>query len=150
MSYFGTNRAFSLLFQIMELHISRSKRRWLCGAVCFLIVFFSLVPLSRTQRCLKHVPGKTFSFVVNVSTLPCLFSLSEVHPKKYLYYEDQSRNITLEASSRATHQLMTYIFKIFLQEVVGYPNVAVHFQEDHFQVREVVERLSGPKTEEET
>lgn len=79
-----------------------------------------------------------------------MFLVSEVHPKKYLYYENQSRNITLEMSSRATHQLMTYVFKIFLQEVVGYPNVAVHFQEDHFQVKGVIDRLSGPTSEEET
>lgn len=73
-----------------------------------------------------------------------------MHPKKYLYYENQSRNITLEVSNRVTHQLMTYVFKIFLQEVVGYANVAVRFKEDHFYDREVIERLSGPKIEEET
>lgn len=134
----------------MELHISYSRKRRLCGIVCFLIVLFSLVPLARTERCLKSVPGKTHHLSIFSYFTLAFFLILEVHPKKYLYYEDQSQNITLETSSRATHQLMTYVFKIFLQEVVGYPNVAVHFQEDHFQVREVIERLSGPKIEEKT
>lgn len=76
-----------------------------------------------------------------------LFSIAEVHPKKYLHYEGQSLNITLEMSDRITHQLTTNVFKIFLQEVLGYPKVEIVRQENHFQVVEVIERLSGEDQE---
>lgn len=70
-----------------------------------------------------------------------------MHPKKYLYYEGKSLNITLEVSHRITHQLTTNVFKIFLQEVLGYPKVEIVRQENHFQVVEAIERLAGEEKE---
>lgn len=65
-----------------------------------------------------------------------------MHPKKYVHYDDAFQNITLETSSRVTHQLATHIFEIFLKEVLGYADVEVIKHEDNFQVEGVITRLS--------
>lgn len=70
-----------------------------------------------------------------------------MHPKKYLHYEGNSLNITLEISHRITHQLSTNVFKIFLQEVLGYPKVEIVKEENYFEIMEVIERLSGQDQE---
>lgn len=58
-----------------------------------------------------------------------------------------SLNLTVEASNRPTHQIISHIFKIFTQEVLGYPNVDVINIVDDFDVDEIVTRLSGPVSE---
>lgn len=75
------------------------------------------------------------------------FFVIEVNPKRYLTYDSKNLNLTLEASDRESHLLVTNIFKIFLQEVLGYVRVEIIHQDDAFNVESIFERLSGPLTE---
>ncbi|XP_071449502.1 uncharacterized protein [Hetaerina americana] len=87
--------------------------------------------------------------VLLVATLPefgiprCLVDYPEVTPKRYFNYEGEIRNITLEVSSRGAQHLTSEIFKIFLEEVLGYPYVSLVKQKDHFNAENVFHRLSG-------
>nr|CAD7396592.1 unnamed protein product [Timema poppensis] len=72
----------------------------------------------------------------------CLKNYPEVNPKRYLHFEGHILDIQLETSPRVTHQMITHIFKIFLEEVLGYPHVGIK-QQDYFNTSEVFERL-GP------
>ncbi|KRT86135.1 protein kinase [Oryctes borbonicus] len=76
----------------------------------------------------------------------CLKLPQEV-PRRYIHYEGVSLNLTIESSNRPTHQIISYIFKIFVQEMLGYPNVNVIDIVDDFDVDSIVTRLSGPVSE---
>ncbi|XP_018331316.1 uncharacterized protein LOC108741146 [Agrilus planipennis] len=76
----------------------------------------------------------------------CLTDRPEVHPKRGLYYEGKSRNITLEVSSRVSHQLITNVFQIFLKEVLGYPNVQM-VNKENYEVESILYGLSGSPEE---
>lgn len=69
--------------------------------------------------------------------------VAEVNPKRYVHYDSKSLNMTLEVSDRATQQLATQIYKIILQEVLGYPRVEIVPQDDDFNLTKIYERLSG-------
>jgi hypothetical protein len=84
------------------------------------------------------------TYVGNVTVLYVL--VTEVNPKRYFNSEGQMLDLRLEVSERITHRLITAIFKIFLQEVMGYPYVTVVEEDDHFNVTHTVQRLSGPLT----
>jgi hypothetical protein len=70
--------------------------------------------------------------------------ITEVNPKRYFHYEGQMLDLRLEVSGRITHRLTTAIFKLFLQEVLGYPFVTTVEEDDHFNTTCTVQRLSGP------
>jgi hypothetical protein len=72
--------------------------------------------------------------------------VTEVSPKRYFNSEGQMLDLRLEVSQRITHRLITAIFKLFLQEVLGYPYVTMVEEDDHFNVTYTVQRLSGPLT----
>lgn len=63
-------------------------------------------------------------------------------PRKYLVYKEKSQPIVIETSSRITHQLSSNIFKIYIEEVLGYPKVVINEKEDDFLIENVMERLS--------
>ena len=73
--------------------------------------------------------------------------VTEVNPKRYFNSEGKMLAIRLEVSERITHRLITAIFKLFLQEVLGYPYVTMVEEDDHFNITHTVQRLSGPLTE---
>jgi hypothetical protein len=70
--------------------------------------------------------------------------IAEVNPKRYFHSEGQMLDLRLEVSGRITHRLATTIFRIFLQEVLGYSAVTIVEEDDHFNVTRTVQRLSGP------
>lgn len=72
--------------------------------------------------------------------------VTEVNPKRYFNSEGQMLDLRLEVSERITHRLITAIFKLFLQEVLGYPYVTIVEEDDHFNFTHTVQRLSGPLT----
>ncbi|KAK9754400.1 Receptor family ligand binding region [Popillia japonica] len=88
----------------------------------------------------------TFAFPTTSAREKCLKLEQEV-PNRYIHFEGMSLNLTVEASNRPTHQIISHIFKIFTQEVLGYPNVDVINIVDDFDVDEIVTRLSGPVSE---
>jgi hypothetical protein len=75
-----------------------------------------------------------------------LILITEVNPKRYFHSEGQLLDIRLEVSGRITHRLATAVFKLFLQEVLGYPFVTTVEEDDHFNITSAVQRLSGPLT----
>jgi hypothetical protein len=72
--------------------------------------------------------------------------ITEVNPKRYFHYEGQMLDLRLEVSRRITHRLATAVFKLFLQEVLGYPFVTIVEEDDHFNTTHTMQRLSGPLT----
>ncbi|XP_021935929.1 receptor-type guanylate cyclase gcy-4-like isoform X2 [Zootermopsis nevadensis] len=76
----------------------------------------------------------------------CLTDIPEVNPKRYFHYEGHVLDLRLEVSGRITHRLATEIFKLFLQEVLGYPFVTTVEEDDQFNTTRTVQRLSGPLT----
>jgi len=70
--------------------------------------------------------------------------ITEVNPKRYFHSEGQMLDLRLEVSRRVTHRLATVIFKLFLQEVLGYPFVTIVEEDDDFNTTRIVQRLSGP------
>jgi len=73
--------------------------------------------------------------------------VTEVKPERYFISEGRMLDIRLEVSERVTHRLITAIFKLFLQEVLGYPYVIMVEKDDHFNITHTVQQLSGPLTE---
>ncbi|XP_017753016.1 PREDICTED: uncharacterized protein LOC108545751 [Eufriesea mexicana] len=57
----------------------------------------------------------------------CLTMLEEVYPKKVV---QQSMNITFGVSRRVSQRMATIVMKIFLTEVLGYPDVFIFELED--------------------
>ncbi|KAL3282262.1 hypothetical protein HHI36_005453 [Cryptolaemus montrouzieri] len=66
----------------------------------------------------------------------------EINAKRYPYYKNNPVTIIIDTSDRITHQLSSFAFKIFVQEVLGYPRVEVFYYEDHFDYVSTVDRLS--------
>jgi hypothetical protein len=73
-----------------------------------------------------------------------LVLIAEVNPKRYFHSEGQMLDLRLEVSGRVTHRLATEIFKLFLQEVLGYSSVSIVEEDDHFNITRIMQRLSGP------
>ncbi|CAB3366072.1 Hypothetical predicted protein [Cloeon dipterum] len=83
--------------------------------ICVVVLFISspqASSASRGQRCLDHI--------------------TEVHPKRFLFYRGQTMFITLETSTRPAHQVLTNVFAIFLQEALGYPYITVNVVDDKY------------------
>ncbi|XP_046384645.1 uncharacterized protein LOC124154916 [Ischnura elegans] len=77
----------------------------------------------------------------------CLEDYPVVSPARFFNYEGELRNITLEVSNLGAQRLTTEIFKIFLEEVLGYPYVSTVEQEEHFNAEGAFQRLAGPVDE---
>ncbi|XP_046995878.1 uncharacterized protein LOC124607652 [Schistocerca americana] len=74
----------------------------------------------------------------------CLTNRKEVSPKRFMYYQGRTSDIHLEASDRITHQLASHIFKIFLEEVLGYAYVSVVKAKEYSNETEILGHLSVP------
>lgn len=74
----------------------------------------------------------------------CLINYPEVNPKRYLHFREQMLPIRLETSRRITHQIVTNIFHIYLEEALGYNDVRIMVKDDHFSRSEAVARLAEP------
>ncbi|KAB0792760.1 hypothetical protein PPYR_14719 [Photinus pyralis] len=107
-----------------------------------------MLPRTKIRRLLGLL-CMTFAALPFVETAynKCLVNRTEVNPKRFLHYEGRFLNITLEMSNSISHKLSTHVFKIFLQEVLGYPNVEIYPEDDNLDVEEVMDRLSGPLVE---
>ncbi|KAK9870582.1 hypothetical protein WA026_008145 [Henosepilachna vigintioctopunctata] len=73
----------------------------------------------------------------------CYEDKPEMNAKKYPYYKNQPVTIKIDTSNRITHQLNSHVFRIFLQEILGYPRVELSYYEDNFNITKSIERLSG-------
>lgn len=61
--------------------------------------------------------------------------ISELPMNKTVTYRNYTDlPLILQSSSRVTHQMSSHIFKIILQEVVGYKNVEIKTIEDSFNI----------------
>lgn len=58
-------------------------------------------------------------------------------------------DIVIQTSDRPLHKLSTEIFKIFLEEIVGFDKVRIVHTTDNFRIDEVVEKLSNDLRETE-
>jgi hypothetical protein len=74
-----------------------------------------------------------------------MYVIAEVNPKRYFHSGGKVLELRIEVSHRISHHLSTAVFKIFLQEVLGYQHVkVVKESEDTSDVNLIVHRLSGP------
>ncbi|KAJ8686553.1 hypothetical protein QAD02_022347 [Eretmocerus hayati] len=78
-----------------------------------------------------------------VDSNQCLTMLPEVNPKRMVRKDGQNLDILFEVSQRVSQRLSTAVTKIFLQEVLGYPNVVIVEKEDGFNVNATFHRLSN-------
>uniref|UniRef100_A0A1B6EJJ0 Gamma-aminobutyric acid type B receptor subunit 2 n=1 Tax=Cuerna arida TaxID=1464854 RepID=A0A1B6EJJ0_9HEMI len=81
----------------------------------------------------------------------CLRNVPEVYPKRYMRVENSNVKrmpIILDVSRRITHQITSYIFKIFLEEELGYIDVVIKENNDRFnQSRKIYDRMSAGQGE---
>lgn len=66
----------------------------------------------------------------------------DTQPKRVVHYDGEVISINFQVSRRVTQRLVTRIMKIFLTDVLGYPDVAVIDHEDFFQTNATYSRLS--------
>ncbi|XP_064640093.1 uncharacterized protein LOC135495414 isoform X1 [Lineus longissimus] len=81
--------------------------------------------------------------MVTVVTSKCLIDRPDVKPKRNLYHGSSELNLTLEGSTRTSHQLANTILKILLEEVLGYKWVNIKVEEGNINAEAVVRRVSG-------
>ena len=62
------------------------------------------------------------------SANPCI-EKTNVEPK-YFYYGEEALNIRILTSSRLTHKIVSTIFQVFSEQVLGYANVSLVEIED--------------------
>ena len=67
----------------------------------------------------------------------------EIEPKRHFYYKGDSLTITIETSNRASHQLVSHILRILLQEALGYAKVEIRGGYNSLNATEVLNRLAG-------
>lgn len=70
------------------------------------------------------------------------FRFLDTQPKRVVHYDGEVISINFQVSRRVTQRLVTRIMKIFLTDVLGYPDVAVIDHEDFFQTNATYSRLS--------
>ncbi|XP_014212740.1 receptor-type guanylate cyclase gcy-3-like [Copidosoma floridanum] len=76
----------------------------------------------------------------------CLTAIDEVNPKRYAILDGKYIDIYLEISRRVTQRLVTRVTKIFLQEVLGYPDVVIVEKEDESNITATFSRLYNPRS----
>ncbi|XP_016841856.1 uncharacterized protein LOC100115038 [Nasonia vitripennis] len=77
-----------------------------------------------------------------VNSNQCLTMLEEVNPKRTARLDGQTLNIQFEISRRVTQRLVSRVMSIFLQEILGYTDIALVAKEDEFNVTATFARLS--------
>lgn len=60
------------------------------------------------------------------------FSVAEVNPKWFFTVRNSRCDIIVESSERITHNITSNIFKILLDEVMGYDSVKIVQRHDYF------------------
>ncbi|XP_022900900.2 uncharacterized protein [Onthophagus taurus] len=68
---------------------------------------------------------------------------TEILSKNYVHYEGLAMNLTVQTTSRATHKMSSYIFKIFAEEVLNFRQVNIVEIEDNFNASNVIDVLTG-------
>lgn len=68
--------------------------------------------------------------------------LNNSSPTPYIHYMDQHTSIIVQTSDRTLHRLSTEIFKIFIEEMIGFGKVDIVTHDEEFDTKEVVNRLS--------
>ena len=75
---------------------------------------------------LSYSVGHFYGFLAHrVPTDSCINDLKPPPDPKSFFYEGQYEQIRILTSSRLTHKLVSKIFQIFTQQVVGYTNVSI-------------------------
>ena len=70
--------------------------------------------------------------------------LPVVQPRRDFFYEDQRLPITIETSDRISHQFVSHILKILIDEVLGYDVEVVHTPVyNDMSVSSILNRLAG-------
>ncbi|KAK0157842.1 hypothetical protein PV328_011532 [Microctonus aethiopoides] len=96
--------------------------------------------------------GKLLSLLIiiqlihSINSNECLTMIEEVNPKRVVHLDGQSLDISFELTRRPTQRLVTRIMKIFLIEVLGYPNVKLIDRDDWFDAVTVFSRMSETLT----
>lgn len=72
------------------------------------------------------------AILFGTGTGKCLTDLPEVNPKWFFTVKSERCSIVIESSERITHSITSNIFKIFLDEVMGYDRVEIITREDYF------------------
>jgi hypothetical protein len=80
-------------------------------------------------------------FSASKDTWRCL-NLTDAAPKKYIHYMDEPTPIVVQTSTRPLHMLNTEIFKIYLEEIVGFSRVDIVYH-DEFKLEDVLKSISS-------
>ena len=84
----------------------------------------------------KKMTGKlTWKLIWIVFILPTVLTVSSANPSciekpngvepKYFYYDEEALHIRILTSSRLTHKIVSKIFQVFSEQVLGYANVSL-------------------------
>lgn len=79
--------------------------------------------------------------LVPADALTQCLRLPEVIPKRFVNYQGQTMDLTLGASDRVGHRLVSHVFQIFLNEVLGYPGIQI-IRTDEKNIEETYDNLS--------
>lgn len=71
--------------------------------------------------------------------------ISEVNPKWFYTVDGKRCSIIIESSERIAHNITSNIFKIFLDEVIGYDSVEIVQRKDYFNSTLALSRLQDKK-----
>ncbi|ELU06196.1 hypothetical protein CAPTEDRAFT_136189, partial [Capitella teleta] len=63
-------------------------------------------------------------------------------PRRHFYYQGQSLTLTIESSDRDSHQIVSRILKILLEEVLGYEKVEIRSGFNSINSTEALNRIS--------
>lgn len=75
--------------------------------------------------------------------LICFYVIvSEANPKRHVMYKGTIYPFQMEMSQRVTHQLVTEVFAIFVEEVLGYTDVKLIIRKDTFNAVENLQKLA--------
>jgi hypothetical protein len=100
------------------------------------------IGLLRVQRHLEvSEPDRCESSIISNLTFftDCL---TDAAPKKYIHYMDEPTPIVVQTSTRPLHMLNTEIFKIYLEEIVGFSRVDIVYH-DEFKLEDVLKSISS-------
>lgn len=73
----------------------------------------------------------------------CLDQHPEPNPKRYVTCRQSICPFTIEVSQRITHLLVSEVYRLFVEEVLGYPLVQFVFKKDNFNATETLQRLAA-------
>ncbi|EEB11146.1 tyrosine protein kinase, putative [Pediculus humanus corporis] len=90
---------------------------------------------------LCHLASMLFGF----GSGKCLTHLPEVNPKWFYTVDGKRCSIIIESSERIAHNITSNIFKIFLDEVIGYDSVEIVQRKDYFNSTLALSRLQDKR-----